>query len=217
MPMLCLRVLKHVLSDHFDVCLLHPTQVPHLLPVHQRVPLLAGTTQACPSSQEADSEELAAVVAQLEQKVASLDMVVEEQCDGIKKLNAEVSITDCLSESVCSVAFSHGLLMDSWWFRVTLQGGGSRCLKEGERVCSDAAQCENRGNSDLVARLDVRGYSSIHGLVNLNIALIIGVVKEDNGMQKIAGEVSCAGEGACCPEAVWLSDLKTANTVVCFI
>jgi hypothetical protein len=48
-------------------------------------------------------------------------------------------------------------------------------------VCSDAAQCENRGNSDLVARLDVRGYSSIHGLVNLNIALIIGVVKEDNG------------------------------------
>jgi translation elongation factor EF-1beta len=114
MPMLCLRVLKHVLSDHFDVCLLHVTQVPHLLPVHQRVPLLAGTTQACPSSQEANSEELAAVVAQLEQKVASLDMVVEEQCDGIKKLNAEVSITDCLSESVCSVAFSHGLLMDSW-------------------------------------------------------------------------------------------------------
>jgi hypothetical protein len=40
--------------------------------------------------------------------------VVEEQRDDIKKLNAEVSIVDCLSEFVCSVAFSHGSLMDSW-------------------------------------------------------------------------------------------------------
>jgi hypothetical protein len=98
-------------------------------------------------------------------------------------------------------------------------GGNSRsdagCLKEGERVRSDAAQCENRGNSmDLVARLDVPDYSSIHGLVNRNIALIVGVVKEDSGMRKIAGEESCAGEGALCPEAVRLSDLKTPNMVL---
>jgi hypothetical protein len=68
-----------------------------------------------------------------------------------------------------------------------------------------------------VGRLDVPDYSSIHGLVNRIIALIIGVVKEDSGMRKIAGEESCASDGACCPEAVCLSDLKSANTVVCFI
>jgi hypothetical protein len=70
---------------------------------------------------------------------------------------------------------------------------------------------------DLVARHDVPDYSSIHGLVNHIIALIIGVVKEDIEMRKIVREESCAGEGACYPEAVCLSDLKTANTVVCFI
>jgi TRAF-interacting protein len=70
-------------------------------------------TQACPSSQEADPEELAAEVARLEQKAASLDRVVEEQRDGIKKLNAEVSIADCLSGSVCWVAFRRVFLMHS--------------------------------------------------------------------------------------------------------
>jgi hypothetical protein len=66
------------------------------------------------------------------------------------------------------------------------------------------------GNS----RLDVPDYSSIHGLVNRIIALIVGVVEEDSGMRKIAGEESCAGEGARCPEAVRLSDLKTSNMVL---
>jgi hypothetical protein len=47
-------------------------------------------------------------------------------------------------------------------------GGSSRgdtgCLKEGERVCSDAAQCENRGNSmDLVAdRIKRSNYLGSH-------------------------------------------------------
>ncbi|KAF0900408.1 hypothetical protein E2562_031595 [Oryza meyeriana var. granulata] len=53
-------------------------------------------TQACsPSRQEpdggADPEELAAEVARLEQKAASLGKVLEEQRDGIQKLNAEAS------------------------------------------------------------------------------------------------------------------------------
>ncbi|XP_062196064.1 uncharacterized protein LOC133899133 [Phragmites australis] len=52
-------------------------------------------TQACPSSQDAsegaDPEALAAEVARLEQKAASLGRVLEEQRDGIKKLNAEVA------------------------------------------------------------------------------------------------------------------------------
>jgi hypothetical protein len=64
--------------------------------------------------QEADPEELAAEVARLEQKVASLGRVVKEQCNGIKKLSVEVSIANCLSESECSAAFRRGSLMDSW-------------------------------------------------------------------------------------------------------
>ncbi|KAK3121026.1 hypothetical protein QOZ80_8BG0644930 [Eleusine coracana subsp. coracana] len=52
-------------------------------------------TQACPSSQNAskgaDPEELAAEVTRLEQKAVSLARIIEEQRDGIKKLNAEVS------------------------------------------------------------------------------------------------------------------------------
>jgi hypothetical protein len=53
-------------------------------------------------------------IARMEQKAASLGRVVEEQRDDIKKLNAEVSIADCLSGSVCWVAFRRGSLMDSW-------------------------------------------------------------------------------------------------------
>ncbi|KAG8059970.1 hypothetical protein GUJ93_ZPchr0002g24088 [Zizania palustris] len=53
-------------------------------------------TQACPSSQQGanggvDRDELAAEVARLEQKSASLSRVLEEQRDGIQKLNAEAS------------------------------------------------------------------------------------------------------------------------------
>ncbi|XP_062191656.1 uncharacterized protein LOC133895384 [Phragmites australis] len=52
-------------------------------------------TQAFPSSQDtsegADREALAAEVAQLEQKAASLGRMIEEQRDGIKKLNAEAA------------------------------------------------------------------------------------------------------------------------------
>ncbi|GJN12450.1 hypothetical protein PR202_ga30729 [Eleusine coracana subsp. coracana] len=62
-------------------------------------------TQACPSSQNAsegaDPEELAAEVTRLEQKAVSLARVIEEQRDGIKKLNAEASAADCFSRSVC--------------------------------------------------------------------------------------------------------------------
>ncbi|KAL6659314.1 hypothetical protein ACP70R_003354 [Stipagrostis hirtigluma subsp. patula] len=52
-------------------------------------------TQACPSPQDspeggADPEALAAEVARLEQKAASLGKTLEEQRDGIKRLNAEV-------------------------------------------------------------------------------------------------------------------------------
>jgi hypothetical protein len=49
-------------------------------------------------------------VARLEQKMMSLGRVVEEQHDGIKKLNTEVSIADCFSGSVFLVVFHHGLL-----------------------------------------------------------------------------------------------------------
>jgi hypothetical protein len=91
-------------------------------------------------------------------------------------------------------------------------GGNSRseagCVEEGERVRSDAAQFENRGNS--MARFDVPDYSTIHGLMNCIIALIVGIVKENSGVWKIAGEEPCSGEGACCLEAVCLSDLKHA-------
>jgi hypothetical protein len=87
-------------------------------------------TRTCPSSQDAsegsDPDELASEVTRLEQKAASLGRVVEEQRDGIQKLNAEVSIADYLSGSVCWVAFRVGLPMHSWWFWVRLQGGGSR-------------------------------------------------------------------------------------------
>ncbi|KAF8712889.1 hypothetical protein HU200_028667 [Digitaria exilis] len=52
-------------------------------------------TQACPSSQDGpggpDPEVVAAELARLEQKAASLGKVVEEQRDGIKNLNAEVA------------------------------------------------------------------------------------------------------------------------------
>ncbi|CAO2210156.1 unnamed protein product [Urochloa humidicola] len=52
-------------------------------------------TQACPASPDGpgrpDPEALAAEVARLEQKAASLGRVVEEQRDGIKNLNAEVA------------------------------------------------------------------------------------------------------------------------------
>ncbi|GJN39674.1 hypothetical protein PR202_gb28807 [Eleusine coracana subsp. coracana] len=61
-------------------------------------------TQACPSSQNAskgaDPEELAAEVTRLEQKAVSLARIIEEQRDGIKKLNAEASAADCFSRSV---------------------------------------------------------------------------------------------------------------------
>jgi hypothetical protein len=53
-------------------------------------------------------------------------------------------------------------------------------------------------------------------LWNLKDKCMIDYLLVEN-IGKIAGEESCAGEGACCPEAVYLSDLKTANTVVCFI
>jgi hypothetical protein len=94
-------------------------------------------------------------------------------------------------------------------------GGYSRseagCVEEGERARSDAAQLENRGNSmDLVARFHVPDYSTVHGLMNCIISLIVGVVKENSGVRKIAGEEPCSGEGACCLEAVCLSDLKHA-------
>jgi hypothetical protein len=71
-------------------------------------------------------EEHITEVTQLEQKAASLDIIVGESHNGIKKLNAEVSITDCLPRSVYWVVFHLGLLMDSWWFWVRLQGRGSR-------------------------------------------------------------------------------------------
>ncbi|RLN05261.1 hypothetical protein C2845_PM13G03020 [Panicum miliaceum] len=55
-------------------------------------------TQADPASQDApggpDREALAAELARLEQKAASLGRVVEEQRDGIKNLNAEASAAD---------------------------------------------------------------------------------------------------------------------------
>jgi hypothetical protein len=89
------------------------------------------------ASEGADAEEHIAKIIRLEQKVASLDIIVEEQCNGNKKLNTEVSIADCLSGLVCWVVFHLGLLMDSWWFWVRLQGGGSNgrrevgCIEEG--------------------------------------------------------------------------------------
>jgi hypothetical protein len=43
----------------------------------------------------------------------SLGRVVEEQHDGIKKLNTEVSIADCLSRFVFLVVFHRGLLKNT--------------------------------------------------------------------------------------------------------
>jgi hypothetical protein len=109
--------------------------------------------------------------------------------------------------------------MDSWSFWVRLQGGGTSgnsrsnagCIKDGERVCLDVAELKNRGSlMDLVARFDVPDYSTIHGLINCIISLIVGVVKENNAVRNIAGEEPCSGEGACCLEAICLSDQKHA-------
>uniref|UniRef100_A0ACD5ZV32 Uncharacterized protein n=1 Tax=Avena sativa TaxID=4498 RepID=A0ACD5ZV32_AVESA len=63
---------------------------------HPPTRLFFQSTGACPtqassgSSQDADPEALAAEVARLEQKAASLGRVLDEQRDGIQKLNAEV-------------------------------------------------------------------------------------------------------------------------------
>ncbi|KAI4964166.1 hypothetical protein ZWY2020_006954 [Hordeum vulgare] len=63
---------------------------------HPPTRLFFQSTGACPtqappsSSQDADPEELAAEVARLEQKASSLGRALEEQRDGIQKLNAEV-------------------------------------------------------------------------------------------------------------------------------
>ncbi|XP_051201282.1 uncharacterized protein [Lolium perenne] len=63
---------------------------------HPPTRLFFQSTGACPtqasprSSQGADPEALAAEVARLEQKAASLGRVLDEQRDGIQKLNAEV-------------------------------------------------------------------------------------------------------------------------------
>lgn len=63
---------------------------------HPPTRLFFQSTGACPtqasprSSQDADQEALAAEVARLEQKASSLGRVLDEQRDGIQKLNAEV-------------------------------------------------------------------------------------------------------------------------------
>lgn len=54
----------------------------------------------------------------------SLARMIEEQRDGIKKLNAEVNAGDCFSGSVRWVVVRRGLLMDSCGF-------GSGCPVEG--------------------------------------------------------------------------------------
>jgi TRAF-interacting protein len=66
-------------------------------PSHPPTRLFFQSTGACPtqaspgSPQGADPEALAAEVARLEQKASSLGRVLDEQRDGIQKLNAEVS------------------------------------------------------------------------------------------------------------------------------
>lgn len=100
-------------------------------------------TQAEPASQDApagpDPEALAAELARLEQKAASLGKVVEEQRDGIKNLNAEASAAAVPSRSVFLGSVSRGLLMGSCRVSARLPGGWRRrppqrrCRKPRER------------------------------------------------------------------------------------
>ena len=111
-------------------------------------------TQADPASQDApagpDPEALAAELARLEQKAASLGKVVEEQRDGIKNLNAEASAADFSSRSVFLGGVSRGLLMGSCWVSARLPGGlrrqppWRRCTKLQGRRKSVSRCCSMR-------------------------------------------------------------------------
>ncbi|KAM3211252.1 hypothetical protein ACQJBY_064816 [Aegilops geniculata] len=118
---------------------------------HPPTRLFFQSTGACPtqappsSSHDADPEALAEEVARLEQKASSLGKVLEEQRDGIQKLNAEASAATASAGSLIGLVLLCGSLMVSWWFLVQIvrwkeQAATAETMRESARKEKESVQ-----------------------------------------------------------------------------